>query len=248
MIYLHKILPFFLSPLFLAGLLACLGAWKRRPAYVWLAVFGLWIVSTPIVADRVMLVVERGMLRVSAERMPEADAIVVLSGMLNTVQSDQGVTQEWGDADRFFAGLSLFRHAKAPRLVFTGGLLPWQTLSEPEGVVLKAVAVELGVPSEAIQITSPASNTAEEAVALRQLLGSDKRRILLVTSAFHMSRAQALFEQQGFEVLAYPVDFKVGADKSGRVMMDYLPSGHSLAKFELATRELIGRAYYHLRH
>lgn len=248
MIYLHKILPFFLSPLFLAGLLACLGAWKRRPAYVWLAVLGLGIVSTPIVADRVMLLVEGGRLRASAERMPEADAIVVLSGMLNTVQSDQGVTQEWGDADRFFGGLSLFRHSKAPRLVFTGGLLPWQTLSEPEGVVLKAIAVELGVPSEAIQITSPASNTAEEAVALRQLLGSDKRRILLVTSAFHMSRAQALFEQQGFEVLAYPVDFKVGADESGRVMMDYLPSGHSLAKFELATRELIGRAYYHLRH
>lgn len=248
MIYLHKILPFFLSPLFLAGLLASIGAWKRRPAYVWLAVFGLGIVSTPIVADHVMLLVEGGMRRTSAERMPEAEAIVVLSGMLNTVPTDQGVTQEWGDPDRFFGGLSLFRYSKAPLLVFTGGLLPWQTLSEPEGAVLKAVAVELGVPSEAIQITRPASNTAEEAIALRQLLGSEKHRILLVTSAFHMPRAQALFEQQGFEVLAYPVDFKVGADESGRVLMDYLPNGHSLAKFELASRELIGRAYYHLRH
>ena len=54
-------------------------------------------------------------------------------------------------------------------------------------------------------------NTAEEAVAIRQLLDASKNsevhslRILLVTSAFHMRRAQRLFERKGLVVEPFPV-------------------------------------------
>jgi uncharacterized SAM-binding protein YcdF (DUF218 family) len=50
-------------------------------------------------------------------------------------------------------------------------------------------------------------NTAEEAVAVKELIGSSKK-IILVTSAYHMYRAKRLFEKQGFEVIEYKVDYK----------------------------------------
>ena len=55
--------------------------------------------------------------------------------------------------------------------------------------------------------TPPVVNTAEEAAAIRQLLPTGAR-VLLVTSAFHMRRAQRLFERQGLKVLPFPVDFQ----------------------------------------
>ena len=50
-------------------------------------------------------------------------------------------------------------------------------------------------------------NTADEAVAVKELI-SPSKRIILVISAYHMYRAKRLFEKVGFEVIAYKVDYK----------------------------------------
>jgi hypothetical protein len=71
--------------------------------------------------------------------------------------------------------------------------------------------------------TPPVVNNAEEAMAIRRLLGptsstptAPSPRILLVTSAFHMRRSQRLFERQGMQVLPFPVDFQArGPVRSG---------------------------------
>ena len=41
-----------------------------------------------------------------------------------------------------------------------------------------------------------------------RLLPARQSRVLLVTSTFHMRRAQRLFERQGLKVLPFPVDFQ----------------------------------------
>ena len=50
-------------------------------------------------------------------------------------------------------------------------------------------------------------NTADEAVTVKALI-SQSKRIILVTSAFHMYRAQMLFEKQGIKMIPYKKDFK----------------------------------------
>ncbi len=50
-------------------------------------------------------------------------------------------------------------------------------------------------------------NTAEEYVAVKETISRSKR-IILITSAFHMYRAKKLFEKQGFFVIPYIVDIK----------------------------------------
>jgi uncharacterized SAM-binding protein YcdF (DUF218 family) len=50
-------------------------------------------------------------------------------------------------------------------------------------------------------------NTADEAVSVKELI-SPSKRIILVTSAYHMYIAKRLFEKQGFEVMPYKIDYK----------------------------------------
>ena len=66
--------------------------------------------------------------------------------------------------------------------------------------------INMAIPYDHIFVSELVANTADEAVAVKKMaLGNN---IILVTSAFHMPRAQMLFEKEGFEIVPYPVDFK----------------------------------------
>lgn len=242
MIYLHKVLPFFLSPLFVFGALVILGVVSRRRWLALLAVAGLWLIATPLVSDRLVRELEEHRVRQDAMRMPLAGAVVVLSGMLTDAPSVDGVVAEWGDADRFFAGVELYQAARAPRLIFTRGKMPWSTSQESEGEVLRRHAVKSGVATSAILLTKEVANTREEAQAVRALLGPAAPDVILVTSAFHMTRARQIFEREGLRVHAYPVDFKVGVRHT--TVMDFLPDAKALRWADEAIREWIGQLYY----
>ena len=153
---------------------------------------------------------------------------------------------EWYDR-RFLAGLDLYRAGKAPRLLFTGGANPFSSGLLPEGQYYLQEAALLGVPEEAMASTLPVLNTADEAVAIRQLLPGGQSRVLLVTSAFHMRRSQRLFERQGLLVLPFPVDFQARGPWAGALWRDpsqWLPSARSLDGSSRALRELLGRLVY----
>ena len=95
--------------------------------------------------------------------------------------------------------------------------------------------------------TPPVLNTAEEAVAIRRLQPLRQSRVLLVTSAFHMRRAQRLFERQGMQVLPFPVDFQARGRWVGPVWRDptqWLPSARALDDSSRAMREQLGRLVY----
>lgn len=251
-IYLNKLLPLLALPTGLLLLLLAVALLLRRRWPVWLALGLFWLGSTPWVSDHLVRLCEGYAIRQPASMAAKADAIVVLSGSLTLAPGPASII-EWNDGDRFWGGIELYRAGKAPWLVFTGGWVPWQPELAPEGEVLKVWAKSQGVPDSAIQVTGKVTNTAEEAAAVATLLpqlpsigGTRPRTILLVTSAFHMPRAQRLFQQAGLQVLPYPVDFKVSAGESFNAMK-LLPSADAWRLTEMAWRELLGRAYYTVR-
>ena len=69
------------------------------------------------------------------------------------------------------------------------------------------------------------------------------RRLLLITSAFHMRRAAAAFRVQGMVPDLYPVDFRAGTRITP---FSFLPSVGGLHKTTLAIRELVGLIVYRL--
>lgn len=179
----------------------------------------------------------------SPTEVENAKAIVVLSGMLTSAPTKEGSTPEWFDPDRFFSGIELLKAGKAPELIFTRGSAPWLGDQQLEGEYPKQLAVSLGIPESSIRLTQKAFNTQEEAEALTKLLLAKGSRIILVTSAFHMNRAEQIFERAGFEVETYPVDFKVDKNKN-LGLMAFLPDSQSLDNSSIAIREIIGRTYY----
>lgn len=82
-------------------------------------------------------------------------------------------------------------------------------------------------------------------MAVKELI-SPSKKIILVTSAYHMYRAKKLFEQQGFNVIAYKVDYKASRNEI-KTIMDFLPSAEGLKLTETGIREIIGRIYYNIK-
>ena len=152
---------------------------------------------------------------------------------------------DWGDPDRFNAGIDLLQKAKSKLLVFTGGMSPWEPDLRPEGAILSEFALQRGVREDQILISGIAYNTEDEAREVKKKLSPDQREIILVTSAIHMPRAVTIFKCAGFLVHPYPVDFKI--QSTGFYALQLLPKAEALAVSDSAVRELIGRIYYDIR-
>ena len=243
MLFLHKLLPLIVSPLGLVVffLLVSVLVRRRGPAVVGLLV--LLVSALPLTADRLWTALEADYPYRPIESVDNADAVVVLSGMLGGIETSEGVVTQWGgEVDRLFSGVDLVKAGKAPLIIFTRGQWPWLNLP-PEGEVLARRAIGMGIREKQILLTGIVSNTADEAAEVKTLMEfGGMRRVILVTSSFHMPRAKMLFDRAGIVSIPYPTDFKASGGHSD--WMSFVPSANGLNQTSNAVREWIGRLYY----
>jgi uncharacterized SAM-binding protein YcdF (DUF218 family) len=247
MIYLQKTLILLCMPISLVCILLLIACITKKRSISLAALALLYICSLPITAHFLLQHVEGRQIKIAAQDAPQADAIVVLGGFLNSVQSTQGEVLEWGMAARFFAGLDLFKANKAEFIVFADEQLPWLRDAGSSSAFLDAYAKGFGVPPNKILQTTPVQSTLEEAAALSSLANSyNIKSIILVTSAFHVQRAKAQFEKVGFIVYPYPVDFRGSEQvKLGKIgISDFIPDVGELGKVSIALTEIMARVYY----
>ncbi len=209
-------------------------------------VFFLWTFSIGFVADLLWKFIEYPWQRIDEHDAPTADAIIVLSSEGRPQAPGKSNIYEWGDPDRYLAGIRLFQKGKAPKLFFTGGTTPFGKELKDEGILYKEHAISLGIPSYAISTTRKVVNTAQEAIEIRRNLNqiNSSSEILLVTSAFHMKRAKKLFERQGFLVHPFPVDFNNYRVSRWQSPYKWIPNARSLNRSSNALREVLGRIIY----
>ena len=122
----------------------------------------LLIFSLPLTARLIWQGLEKDYPYLEVQSLKTHDAVIVLSGMLHQFEAKGTMQAQWGDPDRFFAGLEILRQGKAKSIIFTGGKMPWSNV-RPEGEVLREVALVMGVSDEKIKLSDYYSNTAEEA-------------------------------------------------------------------------------------
>lgn len=157
---------------------------------------------------------------------------------------------EWIDADRLFAGLEAYaylnRQGETAQLIFTWGWWPTHPALPPEGDVLSERSIALGIPPEAVARTSKVRNIVDEAKAVAAMLPAS-RTVLLITSAFHMHRAQRLFQRQGLSALLYPMDFQATGAWAGHPLqnpLNLVPTVDGLKSSSRAVREVISRTIH----
>ena len=246
MIYFHKILPLIVSPLFIILGLIILGLIIGSKKTSFMGLIVLVVCSLPIFSNRLIAYLEHNYQLKNISEVDTADAIVVLSGMVRTIQTNEVLSYEFSESvDRIFAGIDLFKENKAPSLILTGGKMPW-SIGKPEGEYLRDVAIKYGVPRKNILLTENVQNTDQEAKSVKKILTIDAPKVILVTSAFHMPRAQKVFEEVGIRIVPFPVDFRNASSKL--TFMHFMPSAKSIWETSFFVKEMIGRTYYNLKY
>jgi uncharacterized SAM-binding protein YcdF (DUF218 family)/glycosyltransferase involved in cell wall biosynthesis len=128
-----------------------------------------------------------------------ADAIVVFAAGVGESGKAGGGYQE-----RVKHAVDLYRTGLAPRLVFSSGY----EFAFEEAKVMRELAMGLGVPQEAIVLESKSASTYENVAFVQAILDAHGwRRILLVSSPYHMRRALLTWKKvaPGTRVVSTPV-------------------------------------------
>jgi uncharacterized SAM-binding protein YcdF (DUF218 family)/glycosyltransferase involved in cell wall biosynthesis len=134
-------------------------------------------------------------LRRSAAPVP-ADAIVVFAGGVGESGKAGGGAQE-----RLKRAVDLFRGGYAGHLVLSSGFV----YSFHEAESMRALAIDQGVPAAAIVLEERATNTFENVTYTHEILRRRGwRRVLLVSSPYHMRRALLVWRKQAAEVDVVP--------------------------------------------
>lgn len=255
-ILLEKILTLLFAPLgimFGAAILALilLTIGRRRGAVIFLAflVAWGWIWSTPFLRSILYSsLVERDRhLPHYVENLPAGDAIIVLGGGVQPVSSPLVYPDLTHSADRIWHAARLYHADKARLIIASGGNVWPGPKRQSEAGAIRAVLNAFGVPDDVIVIEDRSRNTRQNAVFTADLAASlGIGRVLLVTSALHMSRAEAAFERVGFDVVPAAVDFSVRKSNSPWILK-ILPSAYNLGVNTRLFREHLGRLIYRIK-
>lgn len=125
-----------------------------------------------------------------------ADAIVVFAGGVGESGKAGG-----GYQDRVKQAVDLYSDGQAPWLIFSSGY----QFAFQEAEVMRGLAVDSGVPPSAIILETKAANTYENVAFVRRILVERGfRRILLVSSPYHMRRALLTWRRAAPEFTVIP--------------------------------------------
>ncbi len=174
--------------------------------------------------------------------------VIVLGGAIDDALSSARGQVVVGDAgSRVTEAVALARRFPEARIVYTGGdPQPFGGgANKSEAYFGKDLFVAMGVDPARVAVEPSSRNTDENArFSAAMLQPKPDQTWLLVTSAYHMPRAMALFRKAGFNVIAYPVDYRTYGD--GRDALANVVRLSELNAFDLAVHEWTGLVAYRI--
>lgn len=171
--------------------------------------------------------------------------VVVLGGALESgyVWTIPGQSALNDSAERMTEVLPLLRKNPALRVLFTGGEGELFASDMSEAQRARIFFDSQGIDTTKMLFESASRTTYENAVLSKSVQGVDPSRPwLLLTSAWHQPRAMAAFRSAGWNVTAYPVDFRSGL---------FTPWSHysldqGVKKWCIVLHEIVGMLAYRL--
>ncbi|MDB5117386.1 MAG: hypothetical protein JWQ79_2878 [Mucilaginibacter sp.] len=163
---------------------------------------------------------------------------IVLGGFSGSDVDEKGYFNT--SADRFIQGLKLLNSKKVSRLLISSGNGNLIAGTFREAAWVKTQLLEMGVPDSVILIENNSKNTFENARFSKTVLQQSHLPppYLLVTSAFHMRRAQMIFKNAGIPVIPYPCNYLAG--RGNISILDLLPDTNALNLWNYYIKEVIG--------
>ncbi len=237
----HLISAFLLPPLdliILGGIgILFLGSRPRLgKRLIALSFFLLYLISTPYFSNRAMATFEGPYVPPSGD----ADVIVVLGGGSYLHAPEYGentIGRQTLERARYAA--RLYRKTGKPILV-TGGA-PLGNADSEAAQMKDALENDFHVP---VKWSETASRNTEENASMSAIMLGKRRRIYLVTHAWHRPRAELIFRHAGFQVIPASTGFTIPGRPN---ILSFLPSAGSLATSALLMHEIIGVIWFELK-
>jgi len=224
--------------------------WQRRwgRMLILLALALLWLLSTEPVRDALMHPLEKNYPALNADTLPAGNmAIVLLGGGLYEKAPEFSGRDSLGSHAlmRTVYAADVARKTGLP-VYPTGGPVLSDT-TEAEGLVMQRWLVRLGVPVAMVHAETAARNTWENAANLKSMMKNNGiEHVVLVTSAYHMTRSAWVFRQQGLDVIPAPCAYL--AKREPYDIRSFLPGWHVLSDSADALHEYMGLIWYKIRY
>ncbi|TDU62513.1 uncharacterized SAM-binding protein YcdF (DUF218 family) [Prosthecobacter fusiformis] len=219
--------------------------WSALPVMAWVILSLL--TCTPLISWLLLGLENRYPLPDPAA-VEEADAIVCLGGGIGPSLTEPTGLRLVRGADRLSTALSMAASGMAPVLVLGGGGYKQDEVVYSEAdAILNFLERFPNVPFESISL-GVCAHTRDEALKVAQLAqerGWDK--VLLVTSASHMSRSVGAFAKAGVTVVPVPCHYLSRYNQIGDVEWLHLPDRTSFDLFDTWFHEVIGTWVYQWR-
>ncbi len=175
-----------------------------------------------------------------------AQAVVMCGGVLNVSARDFTGANYTDAVNRFLKAVELAKLLQRP-LVLGGGLAGGaDTLLE--SVFERKWLASWGQTDLQVLELGRCENTHDEALSAAKIARDQGwTNIVLVTSAYHMDRALAVFQHAGLQVIPIGCDFHAMPALSRKTSLKILPSTGSAENLRRYLTESVGLAYYRLR-
>jgi uncharacterized SAM-binding protein YcdF (DUF218 family) len=237
--------------LMLTGL-GVLNLWRRRAEPRWrLVLVTAPVVLLILVSTRAVVYFALGSLEWSYQesyvRPAGAEAIVVLSGYVRPPTRTCPQARLGEDTlNRCLHAAELYFQKPRCLVVLSGGRMEADKLGPTLAEAMADFLARYGVAREDLLRETRSRSTYENAAETWKLLEPRGiRRIVLVTDAMHLRRAEGCFRTQGFEVIASGCDYR--ASEFEWSPASFLPSVGAVRDMQRVLHEWVGIVYYRVR-
>ena len=215
---------------------------RYRQRFFWIGLGLLLFFSNPFLSNAVMRAWEVAPEPIAT--LPIHRVGIVLGG-ITTDKEPRDRVHVSGSADRLLHAVQLYRQKKIKKILVSGGSGKLLKDQVPEAELLKQLLLLSGIPPRDILMEAESRNTRENALNCATLLNErfPDEEHLLITSAYHLRRADACFQKAGLTVYPFGVDFRSDAPKYTPDEL-LLPSVAAIEGWEVVVREWVGTAAY----
>lgn len=166
---------------------------------------------------------------------PTIKWVVVLGGgQFNKPNVPANASLTSASIKRMVEGARLLKTLPTAKIVLSGGN---DGIYLSEAQLLEQLAALFDIPQHRMVLDSQSLNTAEQALALKNIVHQDP--FYLVTSAIHMPRAMALCQHAGLHPIAAPTDVTYYWEGS-HWTKTLIPNTYNMAYFSIAMHEILG--------
>jgi uncharacterized SAM-binding protein YcdF (DUF218 family) len=175
---------------------------------------------------------------------PPPTGFIILGGAVEPELSQAHASPALNDAaERITIVAELALRYPSAQFIFSGGngnMLG----GPPEADEVMHLFETFGVPKERVRLERRSRNTYENALFTKELAQPKPGETwVVVTSAYHMPRAIGSFRAVGFNVAAYPVDWRTSAAEDRSLLVEFTGG---LGATDMAAHEYIGLFTYWL--